>query len=94
MPGLEGAACRCPIVATECGGPEDYIIDGKSGYLVPVDDPEAMADAILRVLRQPEKEWRRMSEASYARSMEFDWDQSAIKLESGLFEALAAPDAR
>ncbi|MFQ5463214.1 MAG: glycosyltransferase family 4 protein, partial [Phycisphaerae bacterium] len=34
MPGLEAAACRCPVVATRCGGPADYVEEGRSGYLV------------------------------------------------------------
>jgi len=38
MPGLEAAACHCPIVSTLCGGPEDYVEDGASGFLVPVGD--------------------------------------------------------
>jgi len=52
MPGLEAAACRCPIVSTRCGGPEDYVVDGETGYLVEVGDATGMADAILRVVNQ------------------------------------------
>ena len=65
MPGLEAAACRCPVVATRCGGPEDYVEDGVSGYLVDVGDAEAMADRIVRVLRLNDGAVRAMSEAMY-----------------------------
>ena len=44
MPGLEAAACRCPVVTTRCGGPEDYVQDGVSGYLVPVGDAQDDAE--------------------------------------------------
>lgn len=47
--GLEAMACGTPIVATRCGGPEDYVKDGESGYLVPTDDVEALA-ARLQIL--------------------------------------------
>lgn len=89
MPGVEAAACHCPIIATRCGGPEDYIDDGRSGYLVDVRDKQAMADAIVRVGRKSNEEWRRMSAASYEMSLRFDWDESAKLLEAALIEAVA-----
>jgi glycosyltransferase involved in cell wall biosynthesis len=88
MPGLEAAACHCPIVSTRCGGPEDYVQDGVSGFLVPVGDSEAMADAVCRVLELPDDRWRSMSRASYEISKCFDWDASAEILETALFNAL------
>lgn len=88
MPGLEAAACRCPVVATRCGGPEDYVEHGVNGYLVDVNDAKGMADAIQRVVGLPEPEWRRMSEASYTIAQRFDWDRSARLLERALLEAV------
>jgi glycosyltransferase involved in cell wall biosynthesis len=44
----EAMAVGRPVVATRCGGPED-ILTPKTGLLVPVDDPVALADAIARV---------------------------------------------
>ena len=93
MPGLEAAACRCPVVSTRCGGPEDYVADGESGFLVDVGDPEAMAAAIVRVLQLNEQEWRAMSDASYRMACEFDWDRSAERLERALYDHLAAAHA-
>jgi glycosyltransferase involved in cell wall biosynthesis len=88
MPGLEAAACRCPVIATRCGGPEDYVRDGESGFLVDVGDAEAMAARILDVVRFDEERWRAMSEASYAIARTFDWDRSAEILEQALQAAL------
>lgn len=45
----ECAACGRPAIGTMCGGPQDIITD-KSGVLVPVDDVEAMAQAMLAML--------------------------------------------
>jgi len=94
MPGLEAAACHCPIVSTQCGGPEDYVEDGISGFLVPVGDPVAMADAVINVLELPHDNWRDMSQASYEISKRFDWDRSAEILESALLDELARHDSK
>src|SRR5262249_13834193 len=50
---VESLACGTPVVATRSGGPED-IVNEKVGVLVPPEDPEALADAIQRVLQRPE----------------------------------------
>jgi len=89
MPGLEAAACRCPVVATRCGGTEDYVVDGVNGYLVPVENPEDMAGRLVDVLNADERRWREMSEASYRIARTFDWDQSAEILEGVLNTALS-----
>lgn len=47
---LEAMAAGVPVVSTRCGGPEGYVIDGQTGYLVPLSNPTAMAQAILRLL--------------------------------------------
>lgn len=38
-----------PVVATCCGGPEEIIVDGETGYLVAVDDINGAANAMLRL---------------------------------------------
>lgn len=43
----------CPVVAFDCNyGPADVIEDGVNGYLVPVDDVDAMADRIIKILTE------------------------------------------
>jgi glycosyltransferase involved in cell wall biosynthesis len=49
---LEAMACGCPVVSTRCGGPEEFILDDETGFLVD-SDPVEMADAISRLLRTP-----------------------------------------
>lgn len=93
MPGIEAAACRCPVVSTRCGGPEDYVRDGVSGYLVPVGDHEAMAEAIVKVITLGSASWKAMSEASYATARQFDWDRSAEILEAALLKAVDCRDS-
>jgi len=51
---LEAMACGTPVVATQCGGYPELIEDGISGFLVPVDDSEALAVRISELLAQPQ----------------------------------------
>jgi glycosyltransferase involved in cell wall biosynthesis len=48
---VEALAAETPVVATRCGGPEEVVKEGETGFLVPVKDPRAMADAVARLLR-------------------------------------------
>lgn len=50
---LEAMASGLATVVTRCGGPEDLVKDGHSGFLVPVRDDAALALAMRRVLAEP-----------------------------------------
>ena len=50
---IEALSMETPVVATRCGGPEEILVDGDTGLLVPVKDPYAMADAIVKLLLDP-----------------------------------------
>ena len=41
------------VIATRCGGPEEIVEDGVTGYLVTLDDPGAVADRMTRLLADP-----------------------------------------
>jgi L-malate glycosyltransferase len=51
---LESMAAGLPVVATRVGGVVEIIEDGVDGLLVPPQDPHALADAIARLLRDPQ----------------------------------------
>jgi L-malate glycosyltransferase len=50
---LEYMATGLPTIATRVGGNAEIIQDGKNGLLVPAEDSSALADAMLRMLRDP-----------------------------------------
>ena len=48
---IEAMACGVPVLATDCPyGPRDIIQDGENGFLIPVNDEEAMVHALLKLV--------------------------------------------
>ena len=62
---LEGMASRLPVVATAVGEVPTVLHHGRAGLLVPHSDPHALAEAILRLLRNP-SERAAFAAAAYA----------------------------
>lgn len=51
---LESMACGCALVASDLPTLRQWIEPGINGLLIPPGDPAALAEAVLRLLRQPE----------------------------------------
>lgn len=69
---LEAMASALPVVSTEVGGVPYILRHEHSGLLVPVDDAPAMADAILRLVRDPAL-GRALAEAGLAQVKQYTW---------------------
>ncbi len=82
-PILEAMACGCAVVATDCGGPRDAIVDGENGFLVPVGDVERMVDRIQLLLNYPATRERMVAGARPAVER-FSWKNSIDLLEKAL----------
>jgi glycosyltransferase involved in cell wall biosynthesis len=52
---MESMAAGKPVVVTNVGGSREMVTDGVTGYLVPPADSQSMANAIINLLRNPEK---------------------------------------
>jgi glycosyltransferase involved in cell wall biosynthesis len=50
---LEGMASRLPLVATAVGEVPTVVLDGRTGVLLPPEDPRLLASAIADLLRNP-----------------------------------------
>ena len=80
LPLLEAMACRTPVVASTAGAAPE-ILERAGGAIVPTGDPQAMAEAIVRILRMPERDWSEMSDAARETASAWSWERA-----SGLFE--------
>jgi glycosyltransferase involved in cell wall biosynthesis len=86
---LEAMAAAKPVVATRVGGVPEAVVHGETGLLVPPRDPEALADAILELLGDPQRA-REMGRTGRARVVkEFGLDRM-IREMARLYEDLIA----
>ena len=60
---IEAGACGLPAVTTDAPGCRDVVEDGRNGRLVPVQDAQALSDAIFELVESPFAR-RRMGQAA------------------------------
>lgn len=71
---IEAQAYGVPAVSFDCQcGPREVIVDGSTGRIVPEGDVEALAQAILELIQDPEKR-RRMGEEAASLAKRFDFE--------------------
>lgn len=88
---LEAMACGVPVIGTAAGGLPEVVEDGVTGYLRPVGDVEAMSEAALSLLHDPEK-WAAFSRAARRRSVEtFPTEAIVARYRSLYEETLSGP---
>ncbi len=69
---LEASACAKPIVAADSGGIRDAVIEGQTGLIVPEGDVTAIAQAIERILDNPELA-QRLGHQGHEYARRHDW---------------------
>lgn len=72
---LDAMAAGVPVVATDAGGLPEMVTDGETGLLVPAQDPEALANAILEALANPQAAQDRASRAKQLLQNRFTVDR-------------------
>jgi len=80
---VEAMASRLPVVATKVGGLPEIVIDNECGLLVEPDNPEQLAMALLKLIKDPDMR-ERMGSSARARAVKYfskeGWLQKVIAL--------------
>jgi glycosyltransferase involved in cell wall biosynthesis len=84
---LESMACGTPVIASRVGGMQYTIKDGKTGYLVPPQDPLALAAKLEYFLKHPAVK-KHMRENAIERAKLFSWDTVAESMSAFYQEVL------
>lgn len=88
MVALEAMACGTPVVVSHVGGLPFLVQDGKTGFVVPGGDPEALVEPLMRLMDHPDlREMMGRQAAEYAR--QYDWElitRRIIKTYNSLLE--------
>lgn len=75
---LEAMAAGVPVVASNISGNRDIVVSGENGMLVAPNDAEALAVAVIDVLRQPD--WRlKLGEGAKSTASQYGWETIAQK---------------
>jgi starch synthase len=80
---LEAMAGGVPVIVTPNTGGADAVREGTDGYLVPIRDPDSIAERLLHLHRHPELR-RQMGGEARKRAREFSWERYA----GGVVEAI------
>ena len=70
---IEAFASGLPVVTTPAGGIPYVVEDGRNGLFVPVDDAEAMAAAVLRILDDAELAGELIAEGAADVEARYSW---------------------
>ena len=78
---MEALALGIPVVATRVGGVAELVTDGEDAVLVPARQPEALAQALIALARDPKRR-AEMAEHARARSETLDAPGSVRAVEA------------
>ena len=79
MVALEAMACGTPVVASQVGGLAFLVQDGITGFTVPVDDPQALADRLTILINHPDLR-QKLGRQATALAQEYAWEEIAARI--------------
>jgi len=86
---IEAAACALPLITTDMPGCREVVTHEVDGLIVPIRDPQALADAICRLMDNPAL-CKRLGDAARSKAVvEFD-DQIVIKKTLAVYDELVS----
>ncbi|WP_409252046.1 glycosyltransferase [Bacillus sp. SCS-153A] len=85
---VEAQACGVPVIATNVGGLPEVVIDRESGYIVPSEDPESIADRLYLLYTDPSKQLELGRRGREHVLLNYDWTENSKRM-SDLYEQIA-----
>jgi glycosyltransferase involved in cell wall biosynthesis len=87
---VEALSYRLPIVTTSVGATADFVKEGENGYLVTPNDAEGLAQALLKLIRDPQL-CRTFGDKSYQLATErYNWQSVGSAIRARVLSALEA----
>lgn len=83
---VSALASRLPLITSGVGGIADYAVEGETAWIIPPEDPRAIAQRVLEILANPQKTKEISNRARKMIELEYDWDKIAITMKEGVFE--------
>ena len=84
---VEAMASGKPVISTDVGAIPEIVDDGKTGIIVPPGDSKALAEAILRLVRDRDLRMKMGMEGRKKAEREYDWDRIVERYEK-IYESL------
>lgn len=85
---LEAMASGCPVVATRSGGASEMVLDGETGYLIPINDIEKGVNALNKLILDRELREKFGSAGRNRALKEFSLDSFRENIENHLWQQL------
>ena len=92
---IEAQACGLPAVVTDVGGNAEVVIHEETGFIVPPQNPDALAEAMLRLMHLPEQTRNQMGMLARQRvEQQFSLDSVVTLWENLYYELLQTKSRR
>jgi starch synthase len=88
---LEAMSQGVPVITTPNAGSSDFISDGQDGFIVPIRNPEAIAERLEILSLEPER-LAAMGEAAMRKASLHSWKYYRQRLASTVQQALSEPE--
>jgi glycosyltransferase involved in cell wall biosynthesis len=78
LPPLEAMACGCPVVVTDNGGTNEYIVNNVNGLVCPIRDSDCLYDKVVSLLNDKDKR-EQLANNGLSTAKEYSYDKMISK---------------
>jgi colanic acid/amylovoran biosynthesis glycosyltransferase len=85
---LEAMALGTLVLSTDCGGMREVVTDGETGFLVPIRNSQALADAVIEIQKLTADARLEIRECARMKIMEQHSEERMVKGMVGLYDGV------